>query len=532
MESFITKEELDLDNFENPDDLELDEDNLDWSPGIGNEDSDFDPLHVESDASYDEFNNDDQRTKSGKRKGSKKVNSTPPTKRRKLRKPNYVEESSFDDTHYASGSRLKKQKSRRKFNLPYSWCDGSVYDCPTCHYHHRSPQVIFMHLKNKHGESGKSDGFVNLAMYRAESRTFQCALCQDSFLCERPLIIFHLANIHDMTLEVYEETFASTDILVESEEDEEVESSAFQQQKAITMKFKGHLKFQCHICGVELLHMRNIIDDHLKNQHHITYDAYNIKFGSKKSSAVRDVSKESPKKEIDSTDENNRWFNGSKFMCPFCEKVFHNRDTIRSHMMARYKGKYEEKYSNFIIEKSDYTCKICQRSVLQEKRSISLHLSRMHDLTIKDYEDMYHQGERPKTKYAWTHGLVHTCPFCKFEANERELLRNHMKSKHKGEFKEPFKYTTCISLKQKFKCHICQRPILFERRSISGHLQSQHQMSLAEYEEKFPQVKEYAGRMGNVAVQFDVNQEEDGVISSANEEDTNKADNDQEIKDE
>ena len=82
-----------------------------------------------------------------------------------------------------------------------------------------------------------------------------------------------------------------------------------------------------------------------------------------------------------------RWYDGSKYKCNFCPRVYESPNLVIGHLRDIHKDKDVSARDGYIaLQESDYVCKLCSRRIKHNKITIKLHLKNSHSLSLEEYE--------------------------------------------------------------------------------------------------------------------------------------------------
>merc|ERR1719402_1703573 len=93
---------------------------------------------------------------------------------------------------------------------------------------------------------------------------------------------------------------------------------------------------------------------------------------------------------------NRRWYQKCFWTCQFCNQTYGSTTAIYNHVKDKHgmdKEAYLDKFGDLgkVVER--YNCKICERSMKCDAKTIHTHMKYVHKSSLKDYSKQFHDNE-------------------------------------------------------------------------------------------------------------------------------------------
>ena len=369
-----------------------------------------------------------------------------------------------------------------------TWCDGSVYQCPDCPFQCRNQEEVKIHLFDVHG---KDKGQTTL-FQRKESSLTTCAICEETFACERFVIKMHLDLRHAMTIEEYEEKFVPEEEWIVNKEKEGVVQEVLQ-----VMWDLDKSQEENPVQNEPIAAFTPVVESESSDE---------VDSSTQVAPTDNDTSGEDnpPRKKYE--------WDRSEYKCPYCPTITRSEQEFDSHIRSSHKGLASQPPGSFRNRYAFFTCHICFKKFIHEKAKIVVHLQ-THGLGLDQYEEKYMKGRsgnrslqvaerngegveatvRDKSEqsdaekvegksYKWDRS-EYICPFCSRHYDNCTNFSHHLRTIHRGLAKAP--PLSFRNRYENFVCKICLNVVLHERIYIYQHLNRVHSLNLQQYEEEY-----------------------------------------------
>ena len=207
-------------------------------------------------------------------------------------------------------------------------------------------------------------------------------------------------------------------------------------------------------------------------------------------------------------------WNRCQFQCKLCDTVYSDRRNIKSHVVTSHKMNYQDyvqQYGDSEIPTAKWICAICGSETRHARNNIYIHLRDCHGMTCDQYSSQYGMPGMEKGEggqYSWPgsrettptmettqfsskwNKCKFTCPVCNKISNEKRHIRSHTMSAHSTSLDVlEAEYGDCETHTEYFFCAVCHAEVKHCHRNILMHLQRSHNLTTAEYENKYGDVE-------------------------------------------
>ncbi len=375
---------------------------------------------------------------------------------------------------------------------------------------------------------------LNVADWLTGIVSHACKICSTLILCDTIFLARHLKREHKMTSREYINKF-SLDISSLSSEGlysenivgnlclyqcdacekqfETFQSFSYHKESTLHESKKNIVKtvyHKCKLCLKTLLCELEYIKNHLRGIHNISFEKY-----CKTSDCFRADNEELII--LKSLKLSNCMANLCIFACHVCSKMLTSMQQLNKHRIAKKHNVNLPKRINCLVKGQSYQCRFCPKLLLCDKFIIWGHMVGAHNLkpvfkkhsndpkeqyrefcksfmaTIPQSSKIYDKwilpiGQIPTAETTSIIGNLCTfsCPVC---GNQEEMdnfssLRRHSSIIHQQALS--YKNGPSVLVKARYHaCLLCPRGILSDRYFLAEHLNKQHKMTLAKYEEIF-----------------------------------------------
>ncbi len=230
----------------------------------------------------------------------------------------------------------------------------------------------------------------------------------------------------------------------------------------------------CRICSDKVLCDRFFILRHLKKTHQMSLGQYVTKFDSNTQEALSERSY-----------SDNFIGNLCVYRCQKCRKTFSSQ-ALWCHHRRVFSHCRDLKSRDCLIKTTYHKCKLCNKDFLCDQAYLNSHLKSAHGLSTEKYcqttgcvrnksrEDTLRSL---KTSKFIGNLCVFKCPGCNMTFKTSSGLKVHRwKKKHNDGTSEPM--TTWVINGFAYKCEICSKLLLCDRKIIKVHMKDSHQILL------------------------------------------------------
>jgi len=325
-------------------------------------------------------------------------------------------------------------------NLPKNkWYNKCSWTCQICSRVFRTNGSAFQkHVSAEHNVS-KEDYYEQYGNTGVIYVDHQCRLCQKTIPCNGLTMCKHFKYAHGMTLQQYEENFEITEDSEQTGEEYEPTDEFWynkcewkcvicgKKNKSLgcskkhisqvhEMGYETYLAeygtqgifevdFQCAICQATMSCNGVSISNHLSNNHHLSLQQYESKYirHNEEPPAIENEKGNLNSFEIQEKFQksNRRWYQKCFWTCQFCNTTYGSTTAIYNHVKDKHsmdKETYLEKFGDAgkVVER--YTCKICQRDMKCDAKTIHTHMKYVHKIALKEYSQQYHSEENEENE--------------------------------------------------------------------------------------------------------------------------------------
>jgi len=369
-------------------------------------------------------------------------------------------------------------------NLPKNkWYNKCSWTCQICSRVFKTNGSAFQkHVSAEHNVS-KEDYYEQYGNTGVVYVDHQCRLCQKTIPCNGLTMCKHFKYAHGLTLQQYEENFEITEDSEETGEEYEPTDEFWynkcewkcvicgKKNKSLgcskkhissvhDMGYESYLAeygtqgifevdFQCGICQATMSCNGVSISNHLSNNHHLSLQQYEAKYVSHKNKQAalgKDGEKNGNLNSFEVQEKfqksNRRWYQKCFWTCQFCNTTYGSTTAIYNHVKDKHsmdKDTYLDKFGDLgkVVER--YTCKICQRDMKCDAKTIHTHLKYVHKTAIKDYSKEYHSEETEETEQPYYHDETYHIEYGREEDEEEDTSLNHIVIENDSlEIEDPF----------------------------------------------------------------------------------------------
>lgn len=138
---------------------------------------------------------------------------------------------------------------------------------------------------------------------------------------------------------------------------------------------------------------------------------------------------------------------------------------------------------------SCYHCMFCDHQIIWEKESLTYHLEKHHQCSVREYESKFsselkemHQLVFQSKGFQWNQCKFY-CIMCSKFYNSRDSFKKHINLKHGLQMSDGTDHKQ--SIYNRHCCLICRTVVTFDKAGVENHFRVVHKMSIKEYEEKY-----------------------------------------------
>lgn len=401
-----------------------------------------------------------------------------------LERQSQAQSSKSDD-----GDETSKKKS--------SWGDkafSTLFQCIFCKEEFKKDSNLVVHLKIEHQDEPKEmqlKALKQVSESKLDGCVYQCKICDHKYSAPNSFAR-HIKDMHFLEFKQYVATYGSSEVVSGT--------------------------FTCRICSRSMKQTRNVISQHMKYVHQISWQVYqnmsidSILKGDEKIQEEMPIvinfecalcnSKVKLRKQhldkIHHIDEDvyETFLNHSKenttldkvMTCKMCNKMCMDLD---KHLKSSHKSissiEDYEKQVDIVIKDADSTHKSlkCPFGCIESfKKEISV----LIHFKLKHFDKNEDEMEKAKKSVAEQEAKITRtfcsilCKICESNFSGRSSFWTHLKRKHQINIQEyEIKYGKLEINNKTFLCKICLKVLGNERSAINAHLKYVHHMDWEEY---------------------------------------------------
>ncbi len=436
------------------------------------------------------------------------------------------------------------EKGKRNSKILKELCNGAPeaigdvsnmcrFRCSQCDIELRSWHVLRRHLSTEHNNMRIS--FTDVPDFISRRVCHTCRICSEKVLCDTAFITRHLDKHHTgIKIGQYKkDSLYNSDVVYSNNIIGNLcvyECETCKQRFSNRTLFSRHLNslshgnaltivkslqrkvfHKCKLCDKSILCDKNILQGHFRYTHAMTIDVYCTKTG-----CTFQKTKQFASSFLKSLKQSKEIKNACEFNCRTCGITFNTLYSFNRHL-SKHKTKQPEPATAYLTKGLSYQCKICQKHMICDIRTITNHMEKVHNTKMKqrnttvtshkiEYDNLYTTFTRniPVASKVWRESAVpmnniplqeitsklgdlciFSCPDCISEKFTSWCnLRKHSNDLHKHNIKFDPKH---VSVARYHTCLICPKAVLCDRYFLKPHLIHHHKISYKKYESIFRQ---------------------------------------------
>ena len=172
---------------------------------------------------------------------------------------------------------------------------------------------------------------------------------------------------------------------------------------------------------------------------------------------------------------------GCEYRCELCRAKFHQSSSFMRHTVKHgmtFK-QYVGRYGSPEISSSQFTCRLCSRSMKRTRNIVTVHVKTVHGLSWQDYRNNTKAGSQtPADGPVESQVEMFKCKLCKSEIKGK---KQHLNRVHKIDLEAYETYVTKLESGEQVpkleSCKICSRVCL----ELEKHVRLCHRIEMEEY---------------------------------------------------